>query len=112
MIEVDELGEEKAEMIEFKREVERRKLLAVREMELQSREMLEVQVLEERLEEWMLGCQRCRAAGKVGKECEGYSIWECCKERADIIRDEVKRIKGLIKWERFSCCFECGIPQR
>jgi hypothetical protein len=45
------LGEEEAEMVEFKREVERRKLMAVREIELQSREMLEVQVLEERLEE-------------------------------------------------------------
>ena len=41
----------------------------------------------------------------------GHSIWECCKERADIIRDEIKGIKGLIKWERFSCYFECGIPQ-
>lgn len=38
-------------MVEFKREVERRKLMAVREIELQLREMLEVQVLEERLEE-------------------------------------------------------------
>ena len=54
--------------------------MAVKEMELQSREMLEVQVLEERLEEWMLGCQRCRAAGKVGEECEGHSIWECREE--------------------------------
>jgi len=45
VMEVDGLGEEKekeAEMIEFKREVERRRLMAVKEMELQSREMLEV----------------------------------------------------------------------
>ena len=73
--------------------------------------MLEVQVLEERLEEQMLGCQRYRAVGKVGKEYKGYSIWECYKEWADIIRDKVKRIKGLIKWERFLCCFKYRIPQ-
>jgi hypothetical protein len=46
----------------------------------------------------------------VGKECKGYSIWECYKKRADIIRDKVKRIKGLIKWERFLYCFKCRIP--
>ena len=43
VIEVDRLGaEEEAEIVEFKQEVERRKLMAVREMELQLREMLEV----------------------------------------------------------------------
>ena len=45
VMEVDRLGEEKekeAEIIKFKREAERRRLMAVKEMELQSREMLEV----------------------------------------------------------------------
>jgi hypothetical protein len=34
VIEVDKLGEEEVEIIEFEREVERRKLLVVREIEL------------------------------------------------------------------------------
>ena len=45
VMEVDRLGEEKekeAEIIEFKREAERRRLMAVKEIELQLREMLEV----------------------------------------------------------------------
>ena len=36
MLAVDRLGEEEAEIIKFKQEVERRKLLTVREIELQS----------------------------------------------------------------------------
>jgi hypothetical protein len=54
--------------------VERRKLITVREMELQLKEILEVQVLKKRLKEWIKGYQGYRAINKVNKECSGYSI--------------------------------------
>ena len=99
------------EMIEFEQEMGRRRGMAFREMELQSAEMLEISALEERLEEWKEGCQGCRAAGREGVKRLGHSIWDCCGERADTIREEVGRLKRAIRWEKFSCCFRCGIPQ-
>ena len=46
---------------EFEVEVSRRRVMGVKEMQLQSEEMMAVVGLEERLEEWVIGCQRCRA---------------------------------------------------
>lgn len=104
--------EEDVEIIEFEQEMERRRVMAFKEMELQSAELLEIEELEERLEEWKKGCQGCRAAGRSGvEEGEGHSIWDCEREGADMIREGVERFKGVISWERFSCCFQCGIPQ-
>ena len=57
----------------------------------------------------MLGYQRYKVVGKVGEEYKGYSIQEYSEERVDIIRDKVKRIKGLIKWERFLYYFKYKI---
>ncbi len=93
------------EMVEFEQKMGWRRVLAFREMKLQSAEMLEISALEERLKEWKEGCQGCRAAGRKRMKCESHSIWECEGEQADMIREEMGRIKRVIRWEKFSCCF-------
>jgi len=32
-------------------------------------------------------------------------------EGAEDAREGVRMFKGLVKWERFLCCFDCGVPQ-
>lgn len=101
-----ELGDNRR--LEFDREVEARRAAANREMELQSKELLGIQGLEERLDEWKDGCQRCRA---WGEGCRGHEIEDCKGVDAAKVRTGLEIIQGLIRWERFSCCFECGVPQ-
>ncbi|KAF2836642.1 hypothetical protein M501DRAFT_996865 [Patellaria atrata CBS 101060] len=81
-LEEEDLEEE--ELLEFQRETERRRARARVEMATQSRELSEVEQLERLLEEWK----------------EGYYLWSCSKEGA---KD--------VKWENYSCCFYCGVPQ-
>ena len=101
-----DLGNE--ERLEFEHEVEARRAAAYKEMELQSTELLGIQGLEERLDEWKEGCQRCRA---WGERCEGHNIKDCIEADAAEVQKGLEIIKSLIRWERFSCCFECGVPQ-
>ena len=101
-----ELMEE--ETRELEQEVERRRIMAVGEMQLQSEEMISVMGLEERLEQWVIGCQWCRV---WGLRCSDHDIKNCKKSSVDNIREGISKFKSMVKWERFSCCFDCGIPQ-
>ena len=47
----------------------------------------------------------------MSKEYLGYSIQEYLEEQVNIIRDKVKRIKGLIRQKRFLYYFKYRIPQ-
>jgi len=74
----------------------------------QSREALEVERLVELMEEWKVGCQRCRAFGEPD---EGHDIWGCRGEGAEAIQMGVTLFEEKVQWARFSGCFECGLPQ-
>ena len=32
-------------------------------------------------------------------------------EGAEDVREGVRMFKGMVEWERFSCCFDCRVPQ-
>ncbi|KAH6612356.1 P-loop containing nucleoside triphosphate hydrolase protein [Boeremia exigua] len=101
------VGDEE-ERVAFDQEGRARRMAAQREMELQTEGLVEIQGLEEVLDEWKEGCQRCRA---WGEGCEGHRMAECTATDAEEICKGVTIIASSIQWERFSCCFKCGIPQ-
>jgi superfamily II DNA helicase RecQ len=99
------------EVVEMEQERMRRKRLAVDEGRLQSQEVLEVESLREVLEVWAIGCQLCRARGKSEVECVDHSVGDCKEVDMEQIHEGLEIMEGLIRWEKFSCCFGCGIPQ-
>jgi Helicase conserved C-terminal domain len=101
-------ADEGGERVAFAREMAERRMIAYEEMKVQSEGILGVQGLEERLDVWKEGCQRCRA-WDVG--CEDHTVMDCTKGSAEEIRKGIEMCRELIQWERFSCCFLCGVPQ-
>jgi len=104
-------GEEEVgnnERVAFEQAVEARRVAAYQEMASQSEEMMEVQGLEEILDEWKEGCPWCRACGEA---CEGHDIAGCTRTGAEDVQKGIDMMADLIQWERFSGCFQCGVPQ-
>lgn len=107
--ETAEAGEEVADWQAFNRSLAARRQLACREMALQSREQLEVERLGEMLQEWADGCQWCRVNDWAS--AKQHQLADCNQKQADDVRKGVREMRKRIRWERYSCCFQCGVPQ-
>ncbi|KAK4221164.1 P-loop containing nucleoside triphosphate hydrolase protein [Podospora fimiseda] len=77
----------------------------------QSEEALEVERFKEILEEWATGCMWCRATGEEKRVYSGHRLEECMEEDSGVVRQTVERVRRKIRWEKYSGCFDCGIPQ-
>lgn len=44
-----------------------------------------------------------------GEGCLDYDIKSYKKSKEDNIREGILKFKSMVKWERFSYCFDCGI---
>ncbi|PVH90688.1 P-loop containing nucleoside triphosphate hydrolase protein [Periconia macrospinosa] len=93
---------------EFEQQMSARRAQADRVHRQEAQDAMEVGRLEELMEEWKDGCQRCRAWGVRG---DGHDIGSCQKEMAEEIRQGIEDFTSRKQWARFSCCFECGLPQ-
>jgi hypothetical protein len=93
---------------EFAQEISTRRAYSMQEARHQAHEAMQVEVLEGLMEQWKVGCQRCRAWGLGG---EGHGIWSCKREMADEIRQGVMAFEARKKWAAYSCCWDCGLPQ-
>jgi superfamily II DNA or RNA helicase len=105
-------GEEavdEADRAEFQRSLLARRSLGRQEMALQSQEQLEVERLEEMLAEWKDGCQWCRVNEWAG--AEQHRLADCRQEQSDDVREGAREMLKRVRWEKYSCCFTCGIPQ-
>ena len=82
-----------------------------------------VKELREQLEEWVGGCPLCRlhlqhvaAQGQgqgQGQELsqQGHQLEQCPRPEAEGIQQEAARLMEEVKYERFSSCYYCGVPQ-
>jgi len=43
--------------------------------------------------------------------CEGHRLDGCEEEDAESVRQAVERVKQQIRWDKYSGCFDCGLPQ-
>jgi hypothetical protein len=107
--EQDKARDEGADRQEFERSLIARKHLACQETALQSQEQREVERLGEMLQEWKDGCQWCRVNEWAG--AEQHQLADCVQEQADDVREGVREMRKRIRWEKYSCCFQCGVPQ-
>lgn len=109
----DEDEEKKAVEAELQMDQGRmqRRMRAEEERARQSNEALEVVQFQELLERWAEGCVWCRATGEGEIRCRSHRIEECKEEGADVIRTVIKEMKEEVRWEDYSGCFDCGLPQ-
>jgi hypothetical protein len=81
------------------------------ERQRQAEECMEVEEFKAILRMWSVGCPWCRATGEAEEVYSGHGL-DCCDEpEADGIREMAERVKQVVRWERYSCCFDCGVPQ-
>jgi hypothetical protein len=99
----------KADRAEFHCNLIARRRLHFQEIALQSQEQLEVERLQDMLEEWKDCCQWCHVKGWGG--AQQHRLADCVQEQADGVREGVGEMLERVRWEKYSCCFKCGIPQ-
>ena len=77
---------------------------------MRSENAIEMEQLEWKLEEWTGKCAICYAEGREIREV-WHKTSDCQDKEADAVNEAIRRFRRGIKYERFSCCFNCGIPQ-
>jgi superfamily II DNA helicase RecQ len=106
---VEETPADTADRLEFERQLAARRSLSQRERAQQSREQLEVLRLAEMLQEWKDCCPWCCVYDWAG---EGqHQLTDCMQDEADTVREGVREMQRVLQWEKFSCCFNCSVPQ-
>jgi hypothetical protein len=107
--EQDKAREEGADRQEFERSLIARRHLACQEMALQSREQREVERLGEMLQEWKDSGQWCGVNEWAG--AKQHQLADCIQQQADGVREGVREMRKRVRWVKYSCCFQCGVPQ-
>lgn len=77
-------------------------------IERRCREGMEVKEMMEYLDEWNHKCPLCHLRSEASP---WHQIKECPREEAKQIMASVDGMVGKIRYERFSCCYYCGVPQ-
>lgn len=77
----------------------------------QAGEASEVERFGAMLEQWAIGCTWCRATGEDEWICASHTMEACGGEDVEDVEDMVQRWEKAIRWEPYSCCFDCGLPQ-
>lgn len=77
----------------------------------QAEESIEAERFRWILDRWSAGCPWCRAAGEAEEVWRGHVLDSCGEENAQRVREMVQRVKRTVRWEAYSCCFDCGVPQ-
>ena len=110
---MEEDGE--AGAMERKAEIDRgrvqRRRYGQAERERQAEESMEVEMLRSILEEWSAGCPWCRATGEAEEVWRAHGLEGCEEVEAEAVIEMVERVKRVVRWEAYSCCFNCGVPQ-
>jgi len=77
-------------------------------MKRRRQEGVDIKELIECLEAWAGRCPLCQWRGGPNP---WHDISQCQREEAGQIIEQVRDIQKGLKFERFSCCYHCGIPQ-
>ncbi|KAK4233032.1 hypothetical protein C8A03DRAFT_19808 [Achaetomium macrosporum] len=112
-------GQDSGDSEEDDREIEaeiyrgraQRRMYGQAERRRQAEESMEVETFRTILDTWSAGCPWCRATGEAEEVWGGHTLDGCQEEAAGEIRRMVGRVKQGVRWEAYSCCFDCGVPQ-
>jgi hypothetical protein len=105
-----EEGEMEREAEIYRGRVQRRRY-AQAERGRQAEESMEVEMFRSVLDGWLAGCPWCRAIGEAEEVWRAHRLENCEEVEAEAVVEMVQRVKRVVRWEAYSCCFDCGIPQ-
>jgi hypothetical protein len=88
-----------------------RRMYGQAERRRQAEESMEVDEFRAVLHTWSVGCPWCRAMGEAEERCREHTLEGCREEYVGDIQEMVRRVKRVVRWEAYSCCFDCGLPQ-
>lgn len=71
-------------------------------------EFADVEWLRRQLAQWINRCGLCEA---VGQGSSAHDVRQCWRQESQRIKESIKRMEETIKFERYSGCFWCGVPQ-
>jgi hypothetical protein len=71
-------------------------------------EFADVEWLRRQLAQWANQCAICKAAGEGQSD---HDIQRCWRAESTRIKEQIKAIEEQIKFEDWSGCFWCGVPQ-
>jgi hypothetical protein len=106
-----ETGEEVDVEVEIYQGRVQRRIRGWEERRRQADESAEVEQFKQILREWSVGCTWCRANSEAEEVCSGHGFDDCQDTDAEAVRETVERVRRVVRWERYSCCFDCGLPQ-
>ncbi|KAF2742023.1 P-loop containing nucleoside triphosphate hydrolase protein [Sporormia fimetaria CBS 119925] len=108
----EEIERIEAEWNERKRifEQQQRERQAPRQTFIQHKqqEFTDVEWLRRQLAWWTNQCALCEA---IQNGQSGHDIRNCWRQESRAIQEEIQRVEREMKFERFSGCFWCGVPQ-
>ena len=72
------------------------------------REFADVEWLRRQLARWTNRCAICEA---MDEATSGHSVQRCWRPESRLVKEFIDRVQKKIKYEDYSCCFPCGLPQ-
>ncbi len=94
--------------VEFEGLMQERRVNEAVNREVRRDEMEQAERLEQLLREWSQKCVICMAMGEAGK---GHMADRCTYSFADELGAYMERVRREIKYEAYSGCWDCGVPQ-
>lgn len=108
--EEDERVEDQHERIEYQRLEQERQMIREQMQWMQSDAALEVEGFQRELERWNGKCPYCYIRGEGGRTAE-HGLTECSMEGVEKTQTLFDWMKRMIRYEKYSVCYDCGIPQ-
>ena len=72
------------------------------------REFADMEWLRRQLARWTNRCAICEA---MDEATSGHSVQRCWRPESRLVKEFIDRVQKKIKYEDYSCCFPCGLPQ-
>jgi hypothetical protein len=92
----------------LRKEQRQQRALRQRRIEVRRQEGIETQELQTKLEEWHEVCPLCRMHAMEGSS---HALQDCPREEAWGIEETSRRLQERIRFENYTGCSWCGIPQ-
>ena len=95
---------------EFELQARQREQLQAWVQQIRSNEAMAVDEFVQYLDRWANRCPWCFTHSRIGEGTE-YPLGQCPADEVDEVQRGYKQMKKGIRYEKFSVCYSCGVPQ-
>ena len=77
-----------------------------------SQERTEIERFTRHLQFWQHRCPACESIETTDDmRVTSHSLTQCVSDEVSTMQELEKQIASKIRYERYSCCYHCGLPQ-